>query len=89
MYRELLTNEKEKKKKTNDLCNSLAFCVTLFCTEACLVILVLLLRRTKSIGGELGGPFLPKVVTSLVLFFLWVFYLIMSILEAYGYIEGF
>ncbi|XP_043512048.1 sodium/calcium exchanger 1-like [Frieseomelitta varia] len=68
---------------------NLAFCVTLFCTEACLVILVLLLRRTKSIGGELGGPFLPKVVTSLVLFFLWVFYLIMSILEAYGYIEGF
>ncbi|KAK1117223.1 Sodium/calcium exchanger 1 [Melipona bicolor] len=82
--KELLTNE-----KTNDLCNSLAFCVTLFCTEACLVILVLLLRRTKSIGGELGGPFLPKLATSLVLFFLWVFYLIMSILEAYGYIEGF
>ncbi|XP_017757501.1 PREDICTED: sodium/calcium exchanger 3 isoform X1 [Eufriesea mexicana] len=68
---------------------NLAFCVTLFCTEACLVILVLLLRRTKSIGGELGGPFVPKLVTSLVLFFLWVFYLIMSILEAYGYIEGF
>lgn len=69
--------------------HSLAFCVTLFCTEACLVILVLLLRRTKSIGGELGGPFVPKVITSLILFFLWVFYLIMSILEAYGYIEGF
>ncbi|XP_017793702.1 PREDICTED: sodium/calcium exchanger 1 isoform X3 [Habropoda laboriosa] len=68
---------------------NLAFCVTLFCTEACLVILVLLLRRTKSIGGELGGPFVPKLVTSLILFFLWVFYLIMSILEAYGYIEGF
>ncbi|XP_026296731.1 sodium/calcium exchanger 3 isoform X2 [Apis mellifera] len=68
---------------------NLAFCVTLFCTEACLVILVLLLRRTKSIGGELGGPFVPKVITSLILFFLWVFYLIMSILEAYGYIEGF
>ncbi|CAK9808867.1 Sodium/calcium exchanger 1 [Anthophora plagiata] len=68
---------------------NLAFCVTLFCTEACLVILVLLLRRTKSIGGELGGPFVPKLVTSMVLFFLWVFYLVMSILEAYGYIEGF
>ncbi|XP_060826473.1 sodium/calcium exchanger 3 [Bombus pascuorum] len=68
---------------------NLAFCVTLFCTEACLVILILLLRRTKNIGGELGGPFVPKLITSLVLFFLWVFYLIMSILEAYGYIEGF
>ncbi|CAL7951110.1 unnamed protein product [Xylocopa violacea] len=68
---------------------NLAFCVTLFCTEACLVILVLLLRRTKSIGGELGGPFVPKVVTAAFLFFLWLFYLIMTILEAYGYIEGF
>ncbi|XP_076656693.1 sodium/calcium exchanger 3 isoform X2 [Halictus rubicundus] len=68
---------------------NLAFSVTLFCTEACLVILVLLMRRTKSIGGELGGPFVPKVVTSVCLFFLWVFYLVMSTLEAYGVIEGF
>ncbi|XP_031833671.2 sodium/calcium exchanger 3 isoform X1 [Nomia melanderi] len=68
---------------------NLAFSVTLFCTEACLVILVLLLRRTKSIGGELGGPFVPKIVTSSILFFLWVFYLVMSTLEAYGVIEGF
>ncbi|XP_078034888.1 sodium/calcium exchanger 3 isoform X2 [Augochlora pura] len=68
---------------------NLAFSVTLFCTEACLVILVLLLRRTKSIGGELGGPFVPKVVTSVILFCLWVFYLVMSTLEAYGVIEGF
>ncbi|XP_076283355.1 sodium/calcium exchanger 3 isoform X2 [Lasioglossum baleicum] len=68
---------------------NLAFSVTLFCTEACLVIMVLLLRRTKSIGGELGGPFVPKVVTSVCLFCLWVFYLVMSTLEAYGVIEGF
>ncbi|XP_076667566.1 sodium/calcium exchanger 3 [Andrena cerasifolii] len=68
---------------------NLAFSVTLFCTEACLVMLVLLLRRTKSIGGELGGPFVPKVITSTILFFLWVFYLVMSTLEAYGVIEGF
>lgn len=68
---------------------SLAFSVTVFCTEACLVILVLLLRRTKSIGGELGGPFVPKIVTSSILFFLWVIYLVMSTLEAYGVIEGF
>ncbi|XP_046144816.1 sodium/calcium exchanger 1 [Osmia bicornis bicornis] len=68
---------------------NLAFSVTLFCTEACLVILILLLRRTKSVGGELGGPFVPKVITSTFLFFLWVFYLVMSTLEAYGVIEGF
>ncbi|XP_047349004.1 sodium/calcium exchanger 1 isoform X5 [Vespa velutina] len=68
---------------------NLAFSVTLFCTEACLVILVLLLRRTKSIGGELGGPFVPKLITSAFLFSLWLFYLIMSTLEAYGIIQGF
>ncbi|XP_024938940.1 sodium/calcium exchanger 3 isoform X8 [Cephus cinctus] len=68
---------------------NLAFSVTLFCTEACLVIVVLLVRRTKSIGGELGGPFVPKVVTSAILFSLWLFYLVMSTLEAYGVIQGF
>ncbi|XP_066598276.1 sodium/calcium exchanger Calx isoform X1 [Prorops nasuta] len=68
---------------------NLAFSVTLFCTEACLVILVLLVRRAKSIGGELGGPFLPKILTSAFLFSLWLFYLVMSTLEAYGVIQGF
>lgn len=67
----------------------MAFSVTLFCTEACVVILVLLVRRMKSIGGELGGPFIPKVITSGFLFSLWLFYLIMSTLEAYGVIQGF
>ncbi|XP_011496483.1 PREDICTED: sodium/calcium exchanger 3 [Ceratosolen solmsi marchali] len=68
---------------------SLAFSVTLFCTEACVVIVVLMCRRSAAIGGELGGPFVPKVVTSLLLFSLWIFYLIMSTLEAYGVIQGF
>lgn len=68
---------------------NLAFSVTIFCSEACLVIAVLLVRRTKSIGGELGGPFIPKVVTSAFLFSLWLLYLIMSTLEAYGVIQGF
>jgi len=43
----------------------------------------------KSIGGELGGPFVPKVITSAFLFSLWLFYLVMSTLEAYGVIQGF
>lgn len=67
----------------------MAFSVTLFCSEACLVIVVLMVRRMKSIGGELGGPFIPKVVTSVFLFSLWLLYLIMSTLEAYGVIQGF
>ncbi|XP_011634463.1 sodium/calcium exchanger 2 isoform X1 [Pogonomyrmex barbatus] len=68
---------------------NLAFSVTLFCSEACFVILVLLVRRVKSIGGELGGPFIPKLITSVFLFSLWLLYLIMSTLEAYGVIQGF
>ncbi|KAL0128871.1 hypothetical protein PUN28_003916 [Cardiocondyla obscurior] len=68
---------------------NLAFSVTIFCSEACVVIVVLLVRRVKSIGGELGGPFIPKVVTSAFLFSLWLLYLILSTLEAYGVIQGF
>ncbi|XP_058789963.1 sodium/calcium exchanger 1 isoform X2 [Phymastichus coffea] len=68
---------------------SLAFSVTLFCSEACLVIVVLMMRRSKVVGGELGGPFFSKCMTSLFLFSLWVFYLVMSTLEAYGVIKGF
>ncbi|XP_012263112.1 sodium/calcium exchanger 2 isoform X1 [Athalia rosae] len=68
---------------------NLAFSVTLFCTEACFVIIVLMLRRAKSIGGELGGPLVPKYLTSAFLFSLWIFYLVMSTLEAYGVIAGF
>nr|XP_046491162.1 sodium/calcium exchanger 1-like [Neodiprion pinetum] len=69
--------------------NNLAFSVTLFCTEACFVIIVLLLRRAKNIGGELGGPLVPKYLTSIFLFSLWIFYLVMSTMEAYGVNSGF
>jgi len=63
--------------------------VTLFCTEAFVVVIVLMLRRNKSIGGELGGPPVAKYVTGTVLIGLWVFYIVISSLEAYDIIEGF
>ncbi|CAG9565672.1 unnamed protein product [Danaus chrysippus] len=68
---------------------NLAFSVTMFCSEAALAVLVLVLRRRKSIGGELGGPKITKVITSMFFFSLWFTYLTMSTLEAYGYIKGF
>lgn len=68
---------------------SLAFSVTLFCTEAAIAIAVLLFRRNKAVGGELGGPAMLKYVTATILIGLWLFYLIMSSLEAYGIIKGF
>ncbi|XP_055632887.1 sodium/calcium exchanger 3 isoform X2 [Toxorhynchites rutilus septentrionalis] len=68
---------------------TLAFSVTLFCSEALIAILVLILRRNKKIGGELGGPKKAKYVTAAFFFSLWIIYLVISSLEAYGVIQGF
>ncbi|XP_045486059.1 sodium/calcium exchanger 3 isoform X2 [Pieris rapae] len=68
---------------------NLAFSVTMFCSEAALVVIVLMLRRRKSVGGELGGPRGVKIITSLFFFSLWLTYLTLSSLEAYGVIKGF
>jgi solute carrier family 8 (sodium/calcium exchanger) len=68
---------------------NLAFSVTLFCSEAAIAIIILLIRRNKSIGGELGGPPLIKYITGTALMSLWIIYLVMSSLEAYHVIEGF
>ena len=67
----------------------MAFSVTLFCSEAVLAIIILLLRRSKTVGGELGGPPVLKYVTAAALIGLWLVYLIMSSLEAYHVIDGF
>ncbi|KAL3287558.1 hypothetical protein HHI36_002025 [Cryptolaemus montrouzieri] len=68
---------------------NLAFSVTLFCTEAVITIMVLLLRRSKLVGGELGGPASIKYITSAFLVSLWLLYLILSTLEVYDVIGGF
>lgn len=68
--------------------HSLAFSVTLFCVEALVAIVLMLARRNPKIGGELGGPKVAKIMTTSFLVFLWVFYVLMSSLEAYGYIPS-
>ncbi|XP_042876500.1 sodium/calcium exchanger 1-like isoform X2 [Penaeus japonicus] len=67
---------------------NLAFSVTLFCVEAAVAIIVMMIRRHPSIGGELGGPRIPKIITTCFLAFLWVFYVFMSSLEAYDIIPS-
>jgi len=67
---------------------SLAFSVTLFCICAAVCCSTLLIRRYK-VGGELGGPIGIKIATTILLSGLWVFYVLMSALEAYGIIQGF
>jgi len=66
---------------------SLGFSVTVFCIEALLAILILIIRRNPAVGGELGGPKLFKTISSAIFVFFWVFYVMISALEAYDVIE--
>merc|ERR1712158_72680 len=66
---------------------SLGFSVTVFCIEATLAVFILLARRHPAVGGELGGPKLFKTISSSIFVFFWVFYVMISALEAYDVIE--
>ncbi|KAM7008787.1 sodium/calcium exchanger 1a isoform 2-T2 [Tautogolabrus adspersus] len=68
---------------------TLAFSVTLFTIFAFICIGVLLYRRRPEIGGELGGPRIPKTLTTCLFFSLWLMYIVFSSLEAYCHIPGF
>lgn len=68
---------------------SLAFSVTLFTGLSLVCLSVLLYRRRPPVGGELGGPRIPKVLTSLLFFGLWLVYILIASLEAYCHIPGF
>ena len=66
---------------------SLVYSVTLFSICALLCCVVLMLRRR--LGGELGGRMLYKLPTVILLVGFWLFYVMMSSLEAYHIIPGF
>ncbi|KAJ6649303.1 Sodium/calcium exchanger 3 [Pseudolycoriella hygida] len=66
---------------------TLGFSLSLFLAAALIAFAVLFYRRSR--GGELGGPKASKYTASAILIALWVFYLIVSTLEAYGFIKGF
>ncbi|XP_060889763.1 sodium/calcium exchanger 1a isoform X1 [Labrus mixtus] len=68
---------------------TLAFSVTLFTIFAFICIGVLIYRRRPEIGGELGGPKVPKTLTTCLFFSLWLMYIVFSSLEAYCHIQGF
>lgn len=68
---------------------TLAFSVTLFTIFAFICMGVLLFRRRPSIGGELGGPRMGRILTSLLFLGLWFLYILFSSLEAYCHINGF
>ena len=66
---------------------SLTYSVTLFCVCAFVACTVLMIRRRM--GGELGGPMKYRLLTTLLFVGLWLFYILMSSLEAYQVIPGF
>ncbi|CAL1571828.1 unnamed protein product [Knipowitschia caucasica] len=68
---------------------SMAFSVTLFTIFAFICMGVLMFRRRPSIGGELGGPKIPRLLTTLLFLGLWFLYILFSSLEAYCHIKGF
>lgn len=68
---------------------SLAFSVTIFCALAVVAIVILVLRRRPSVGGELGGPRGAKIATSTIFCMFWMIYIILSSLESYCHIPGF
>ena len=63
---------------------ALGFSVMLFTILAVFAIIVLMVRRkVRSIGGELGGPAMFQVVTSSLFVMLWLIYVILCSLVAY------
>jgi len=58
---------------------SLIFIVSVFTVCAISTFICLLLRR-RFCGGELGGPFLPKIITACFLMMLWIGYIAAAIL---------
>lgn len=66
---------------------SLGFSVTVFCVFAVICFALLIIRRTKRVGGELGGPLKYKIPTTCIFFSLWIAYVLLSSMEAYCYIS--
>ena len=62
---------------------SLGFSVVVFIFCAFLCIFLLIIRRFV-VGGELGGPIAGRTASAAFLVGLWVFYIVMCIIQAYG-----
>eukprot|EP00092_Neocalanus_flemingeri_P014423 GFUD01015558.1.p1 GENE.GFUD01015558.1~~GFUD01015558.1.p1 ORF type:complete len:294 (+),score=66.98 GFUD01015558.1:788-1669(+) len=65
---------------------SLGFCIVMFVLIGIIPIIVLLVRRCCA-GGELGGNQFCKIITTIIFFLLWIFFLFLVPLEANGVIQ--
>ncbi|XP_050391531.1 sodium/calcium exchanger 2-like [Patella vulgata] len=80
---------KIKGKKFHVPTGSLGFSVVLYTSCAVFALVILMLRRYLSVFGkaELGGPKVPKIISAVAVFFLWVFYIVLSSLQAQHIID--
>ena len=69
---------------------SLTFSVAIYTTVSFVALTLLFCRRFfKCFGrGELGGPAVPKYLTTFIFLFLWITYIVLSSLQAYGHIPS-
>jgi solute carrier family 8 (sodium/calcium exchanger) len=69
----------------------LTFSVAVYTAVSFVCLGVLFMRRyMKFFGrGELGGPALPKYGTTILFVFLWIVYIVLSALQAYGHLPSF
>lgn len=76
-------NQKVRDRNYPQPAGDLAYSVILFLCTSIICFIVLALRR-YFIGGELGGPTCTKILSAMLLVLLWVFYVLMSSLKAFG-----
>ncbi|XP_043208398.1 sodium/calcium exchanger 2-like [Amphibalanus amphitrite] len=69
---------------------ALAFSVAMYTGCAIVCVSLLVARRYLKVfgNGELGGPTVPRYASGIFVFMLWILYLVMSSLQAYGHLPG-
>ena len=69
---------------------TLSFSVIVYTGCAIAAVALLMLRRFLPLFGqaELGGPKVTKYLSAAFFLFLWLFYIVLSILQCYGYISS-
>ncbi|GAB1607330.1 sodium/calcium exchanger 1-like isoform X3 [Argonauta hians] len=68
---------------------TLAFSVTVFCVFAFFTTVILVVRRHKKVGGELGGPNVFRHLSAGAFILFWIIYIMLTSLMSYCYIEAF
>uniref|UniRef100_A0A914XQN5 Sodium/calcium exchanger membrane region domain-containing protein n=1 Tax=Plectus sambesii TaxID=2011161 RepID=A0A914XQN5_9BILA len=68
---------------------SLGFSVTVYTIMSLFCLGLLFARRKMALFGqaELGGPQVPKILSAVFMVTLWILYVLLSSLQAYGYIN--